>query len=76
MERETKNIIAKNIINIRRRNNLSQLEFADTLGVSRSTVAGYENEKLHRLPSIDVLIKISDTYNVSLDDLMKNSVKD
>lgn len=76
MERETKNIIAKNIINIRRRNNLSQLEFAETLGVSRSTVAGYENEKLYRLPSIDVLIKISDTYNVSLDDLMKNSIKD
>ncbi|WP_258088403.1 helix-turn-helix domain-containing protein [Weissella fangxianensis] len=41
---------------------------SDAIGVSNGTVANYENEK--REPRIDVLIKLADYFDVSVDYLI------
>lgn len=52
------------------KNQLTQEEFGNKLAVSRKTVSGWENERC--LPDVTTLIKISDTFHVSLDILLKN----
>lgn len=52
-------------------------EFADSLDVPYNTYTAYENQK--REPKIEMLIKIADLLNVSLDDLVgrtNNSIKE
>ncbi len=48
---------------------LTQEEAAETLGVSRQTMSNWENNKTY--PDIVSVIKMSDLYNVSLDNLLK-----
>lgn len=43
----------------------NQTELAHRLGVNKSIISAYENQQ--RLPSIDVLIKISYEFNISLE---------
>lgn len=50
---------------LRRRENLSQAEFADKSGLSRSAVAMYESGK--REPGFETLELIADFFNVDLD---------
>lgn len=66
--------LSKNLIALREKNNLSQKEFADSIGVPRSTVASYEN--FHRIPKLNTLILIADTYGVTLDCLIRGSIKE
>ncbi len=47
---------------------LSQVELADKLGVSKQSVSNWENDNIQ--PSIDMLLKISRTFNVSTDFLL------
>jgi len=47
---------------------MSQLQFADVLHVSASTIGMYEQGR--RVPSLDVLIRMSHTFGVSLDYLV------
>ncbi|HIG0361874.1 TPA: helix-turn-helix domain-containing protein [Clostridium sporogenes] len=47
---------------------LTQQELADKLHTTRPTISNYENTD--REPSYDVLIKIADYFNVSLDYLL------
>ncbi len=47
---------------------LNQVEFGRKLPVSKQSVSNWENENI--LPSIDMLIKICNTYNVSADYLL------
>lgn len=65
--------IGSKITNIRKDNNLSQEEFAESLNVSRQTVSNWENNKCY--PDIETLIIISTKYKISLDDLLKNDIK-
>lgn len=44
---------------------MTQQELADKLDGAKSTVAMYENET--RKPSLEVLIKLSETFNCSID---------
>lgn len=53
---------------LREDSGMKQEDLGDILGVSRQTISGYENETSE--PSISNLIKISDTFNVSLDYLL------
>lgn len=53
---------------LRRRENLSQLELANALGLSKSTISMYERGQ--RKPSFEVLEAIADYFNISLDTLM------
>ena len=53
---------------IRKANNLNQLKVAMDLNISREALSHYENGK--REPSIDMLRKLSDYFNVSIDYLI------
>lgn len=53
----------------RNRANLTQEQAADALGVSRQTISNWENEKTY--PDIISVVKMSDLYHISLDDLLK-----
>ena len=52
---------------------LTQEQAAEALGVSRQTISNWENEKTY--PDIIAVIKMSDIYNISLDELLKGSNK-
>ncbi|MBR5866612.1 MAG: helix-turn-helix transcriptional regulator, partial [Spirochaetaceae bacterium] len=47
---------------------LSQVDLAEKLGVSKQSVSNWENDNIQ--PSIDMLLKISRTFNVSTDFLL------
>ena len=49
-------------------------EFADALDVPYNTYTAYENQK--REPKLEMLIKIADLLNVSLDDLLGRTPAD
>lgn len=53
---------------LREERGLSQMAAGTALGVSRSTIAGYEAKG--RQPDIGMLINIADYFNVSLDYLV------
>lgn len=53
---------------IRKQKKLSQIETAKQLNIPLTTYNGYENNKSE--PKTDVLIKIADFFNVSLDYLL------
>lgn len=63
---------------LRQEKNLTQEELAKQIKSSRSNIANYENGK--NLPSVEVLDKLSEIFNVSTDYLLgktdiRNSVK-
>ncbi len=67
--------IGKFIKNIRLKNNLSQREFADILGVTFQAVSKWENGK--NLPDMLILKEISNKFNVDIDEIInaKKNVK-
>lgn len=64
--------IHEKLVRIRKDSNLNQEEFAERLNVSRQTVSNWENGKC--FPDIETLIIISNKFNISLDDLLKNDI--
>jgi transcriptional regulator with XRE-family HTH domain len=62
-------IFASNIKFLRKRKKRTQDEVAETLGMKRSTLSGYENEVA--MPNIPALIQFSKYYNMSVDTLIK-----
>ena len=61
-------IIGKKIKELRNKYKFTQTELADKVGVTKSTIAAYENDT--RLPSYDVLIKMASIFKVSIDSLL------
>lgn len=59
----------KGLKKIRKERRLTQLKVAMDLNISREALSHYENGK--REPSIDMLIKMSEYFNVSIDFLIK-----
>ncbi len=57
------------ISSLRKSRNLSQVDVAKKLGISKQTVSNWENNNI--LPSIEMLIKISRTFSVSTDFLLE-----
>lgn len=57
------------IKNIRKKEKLTQEQFAIRLNVSRQVVSNWENNK--NLPDIGMLILISNVFHISLDALIK-----
>ncbi len=53
---------------IRKRKNLNQLKVALDLNISRESLSYYENGK--RSPDIEMLVKMSDYFGVSIDYLI------
>lgn len=48
--------------------NLTQSELADLLRVTKSAVSSYENDI--RFPSIDILIKMSSIFHITIDNIL------
>lgn len=65
--------IGEKIKELRKNNKLTQEAFAEKLMVSRRTVIDWENDKYH--PQTDLLIKISEVFNIPLSELT-NTVED
>lgn len=63
------------IIRLRKLNNLSQEQLAEKIGITRQAITKWENNE--SIPDIDNLIKLSNIFNVTLDQLLKdNSCKE
>lgn len=65
--------IGKKLKNARMSSGLTQECVAEELEVSRQTISNWENEKSY--PDIVSVIKLSDLYSVSLDELLKGDIK-
>jgi len=61
-----------NIQKIRKEAHLSQEELAEMFDVTRQTISNWENSKSY--PDLETLIKISDSFEISLDFLLKEDV--
>lgn len=48
---------------------MSQIKLADILGKSKQSISNWENNNI--LPSIDMLVKLSDIFQVSTDYLLE-----
>ena len=55
---------------IRKMNNLTQEEFAEELGVSRQAISKWENGS--SVPDVQMLLRIADYYNLTLDQLVRD----
>ena len=62
-------ILLKGLKQIRKERRLTQLKVAMDLNISREALSHYENGK--REPSIDMLVQMSEYFNVSIDFLIK-----
>ena len=62
------------LIELRKRNNMSQLELAEALNVSRQAVSRWETGTA--TPSSEKLIELSRLYDVSLDELVNGAAPD
>ena len=61
-------MIYRRIIMLRKRAQISQLQLAQALHVSASTIGMYEQGR--RIPGLDILIRMSHVFGVSLDYLV------
>lgn len=63
----------ENIKKLRAAQGMSQVEFANMLGVTKQCVSNWENDNV--LPSIEMLTKIADAFNVRTDYLLGREEK-
>ena len=65
--------IGNQILNIRKEQQMTQEEFGKLFHVTRQTVSNWENEKSY--PDLQILVEISNRFEVSLDTLLKEDAK-
>lgn len=65
-----KNIVAKNITELRLLNNVTQLELAEKLNYSDKTISKWE--RVESSPDIAVLVEIANLFGVSLDYMVRS----
>jgi transcriptional regulator with XRE-family HTH domain len=61
-------LIGERLRKLREDKGMTQGFLAELLNVSRQSIGGYENNNVD--PPIDILVKIADVFNVSLDYLL------
>ena len=61
-------VFGKRLKELRKGNGYTIERFADMVGISKSTLGYYENDK--RMPDIEILARIADTLNVNADYLI------
>jgi len=66
--------IGKNIMNLRKKNGLSQEELAGKIGVARQTISKWELGETS--PDLKQSKELSKIFNVSLDELTDNDIKE
>ena len=64
--------LSKNLKTLRKQIGLSQERLAEKLGIKRKRYATYEEYRAE--PNCSVLIKLSDIFGVSIDDLIKKEL--
>lgn len=67
-------MLSEKIYALRKKNNLSQEELAEKIGVSRQAISKWESGT--SLPEIEKLISLSEYFNVSIDYLVKEQAKE
>lgn len=65
-------MLGQNIKYLRNKNKLSQQELSEKLGVPRSSLSDYERG--HTQVGLDSLIKLSEIFDVKIDDLLKSNI--
>ena len=65
-----KNNFGKNLRYLRIQQNMTQTDLGYILNVTHQTISNYENNS--RICDLDTLIRISEYFNVSIDELLKN----
>lgn len=65
--------IGEQINNLRKQHGLSQDDFLNLFNVSRQTISNWENGKSY--PDLEMIIKVSDYFKISIDELLKNDVQ-
>lgn len=63
--------LTEKIIEIRKKQGISQQDVANYLGISRSAVATLENNKNNKSLTVDRVIKLSKLFGVNIFDLIK-----
>lgn len=61
-------MLNERIKELRLLNKLNQVQLSELIGVTKQTVSNWENNNIQ--PSIDMLIKLSEVFNVSTDYLL------
>lgn len=61
--------IGENIKSLRKNKHLTQQDFANSIGISRNALINYETNK--RTPSLELLIKIGNTFKINIFDLVE-----
>lgn len=64
--------LGSNIQKIRKEEHMSQEDMAEMFNVSRQTISNWENSKSY--PDLETIVKISDSFNISLDILLKEDL--
>lgn len=64
--------LGEKIVSLRKKNNLSQEELAEKIGVTRQTISKWELEET--TPDINQAKKLSKLFNISLDELTNNDI--
>lgn len=62
--------IAERLVKLRKDNNLTQDEVANSLGIAKSSLANYENG--FRRPKPEIMVKIANFYNRSVQAIFFN----
>ena len=65
--------IGNQILTIRKEQQLTQEKFGELFHITRQTVSNWENGKSY--PDLQVLVDISDRFEISLDTLLKEDSK-
>lgn len=66
--------LSENIRLLRKAASLTQDQFADIIGVKRTSVTNYE--KGLSKPELDTLVKLCDYFNVNMNDIVRGSITD
>ena len=66
-------LLGKKIKDLRNANKLTQRELAMKVGVTKSTIAAYENDS--RMPSYDILIKLAGVFHVTTDSFLSGTME-
>jgi len=65
-------MLGRNLKTLRKKNNLTQEDLADSLAVSRQAVCMWERGE--RTPKISVLTKIAKTFEITIDNIVNNEL--
>lgn len=67
-----KNYFGKNLRYLRSLNNMTQTDLANMLNVSHQAVSNYERGQ--RFCDLDTLVRVSELFDISIDDLLKKKL--